>query len=283
MGTTFTKKKDENDSCASSVPPLKCTACLDDLCPKSIDASLAVWHIADFENAAPPASPRFNISTTSASSPIHVFVSHTWYDQVFVNGMKMLIENRNRAQSLPPLIWSIEKRKVETIFYDLKCTGLLKGVRQLALRKIHSPDGSVALPDDVKQWRIWMDLVCIDQYNQNHKAHVTRLLKDYIREAMSMVIILSPAYFTRLWCVFEYCCFLAFNDMSRIAVYAWGFCDKLTVAKHERDTAPAAIRALASSLPESLRAFSVQSSQCSFDCDKILLREKVLDLYLNPA
>ena len=106
-----------------------------------------------------------------------------------------------------------------------------------------------------------------------------------MREARSMVVLLSPGYFTRLWCVFEYCCFLAFSDMSRIAVYVWGFCDHLSGfgVGPERTAAPAPLRALSSALPDSLRSFSVQTAQCSFDCDKILLRNKVLALYTSVA
>ena len=76
-------------------------------------------------------------------------------------------------------------------------------MRQLALRDIRSPDGSVAFPTDIKQWRIWMDLVCIDQYDGRNKAHVSNLLEVCMREARSMVVLLSPGYFTRLWCVFR--------------------------------------------------------------------------------
>ena len=270
MGTTSTKNKYKKPSCkngeqnkSSSAPPLKCTSSLDDLCPRSLDSSLAVWSIADFNNTPPPASPRFNLSTAT-SSTIDVFVSHTWYDQVFVNGVKLISENRKRARKLPTPIEAVAKKEIETTFYDLKCSGLLKGVRQLALRDISSLGGSGAFPADIKQWRIWMDLVCIDQYDSTHKAHVTGLLEVYMREARSMVVLLSPAYFTRLWCVFEYCCFLAFSDMSRIAVYAWGFCDQLTVAGSERASAPATVRTLSSSLPDSLRTFSVNSAECSF-------------------
>ena len=71
--------------------------------------------------------------------------------------------------------------------------------------------------------------------------------------------------------------------MSRIAVYTWGFCDQLTVVGPERTAAPASVRALSSALVESLRSFSVQSAQCSFDCDKVLLRNKVLDLYTSVS
>ena len=282
MGTASTKDKYKKSQCnnreqnsSAGLPPLKCTACLDDLCPRSLDSSLAVWRIVDFNNTPPPASPRFNLSTALASCTIDVFVSHTWYDQVFINGVKLISENRRRARNLPTPDESVAKKEIETTFYDLKCSGLLKGVRQLALRDISSLEGSDTFPADIKKWRIWMDLVCIDQYDETHKAHVTGLLEVYMREAKSMVVLLSPAYFTRLWCVFEYCCFLAFGDMSRIAVYAWGFCDQLTVAGSERSAAPEAVRALSTSLPDSLRKFSVHSAECSFACDKVCVCQGV--------
>ena len=73
--------------------------------------------------------------------------------------------------------------------------------------------------------------------------------------------------------------------MSRIAVYVWGFCDHLSGfdVGPERTAAPAPLRALSSALPDSLRSFSVQTAQCSFDCDKILLHNKVLALYTSVA
>ena len=41
--------------------PTKCTARLDDLCPSTIDASLAVWAIADFTKPRPK-HPRFALA-----------------------------------------------------------------------------------------------------------------------------------------------------------------------------------------------------------------------------
>jgi len=67
-----------------------------------------------------------------------------------------------------------------------------------------------------------------------------------------IVVLLSPAYFTRLWCVYECYYFLAQHIVDRMALLL-GVLDQLTVASHRMRDAPSAVRALASAMPCALR------------------------------
>ena len=56
----------------------------------------------------------------------------------------------------------------------------------------------------VEEWNMWIDRVCIDQGSTAMKSHVTTKFADYVQRSEAIVIVLSPSYFTRLWCVFEF-------------------------------------------------------------------------------
>jgi hypothetical protein len=273
FGSIRAKKASSKDD-----PPEKCTVLLDALCPNTLHASLNVWRIDDFTKKPPPKSTRFALSRATSSSSIHTFVSHTWYDKIFIDGVRLILsETKTLPMAQLADAGSKQDDKIEAMFYDLKCTGLRKGVRQLAVRKVNDVIRNV--PPDVEKWNIWMDLVCIDQYNERHKAHVTGLLEDYVKESETMVVLLSPSYYSRLWCVFECCLFLAYHDVTKMAVYSWGFSDQLTVP--QMANASAAVRALSSAQVDSLRAFSVDSAKCTFESDRAILRRKVEQLYTS--
>lgn len=289
----------------------KRTSTLGALCPRtSLAESLRVWATADFSDLRTrPASPRFLLCSDGVpeNAPIHVFVSHTWYDRAFLRALNVLAGHRThrpihgsvvatvshdngpQADSFSATGGITPKKKhskeelsyVEMRYFDLKSAGLRKAMAQLAVRP-----GIIAdqfFPDDLDQWRVWMDLVCIDQYDEQHKAHVTEQLDSYVQEAGSMVVILSPGYFSRLWCVYECCSFLAHHDVDRMAVYVWGFSDSLTVNPSRMASASEEVRSIARATPDALRSFSVASAQCTFESDRKLLLKKVDDFYVSHA
>merc|ERR1712232_1382989 len=103
-------------------------------------------------------------------------------------------------------------------FWDLKTTAVTKGCKQLQAR------GAIGLQDKpVEQWLLWLDRACVRQGDAQAVAHATAMFSTYIERASGIVILLSPEYFTRLWCVYEYSFFLARRDLSEAAVYFYAF------------------------------------------------------------
>jgi len=50
----------------------------------------------------------------------------------------------------------------------------------------------------------WVDRACINQTDDGMIRHVTTSFSDYIARSRSVVVILSPVYLRRLWCIFEF-------------------------------------------------------------------------------
>lgn len=94
-----------------------------------------------------------------------------------------------------------------------------------------------------------------------------------------MVVLLSTSYFTRLWCVYECCCFLAKHPVSNIAVYSWAFADRVSLSLERKKGAPEALLNLAGTTVRSLRDFTVAGAKCSFECDRQVLVDSVGELY----
>eukprot|EP00037_Helgoeca_nana_P019838 m.194810 g.194810 ORF g.194810 m.194810 type:complete len:427 (-) comp25022_c0_seq1:112-1392(-) len=249
------------------------TSTVPQLCPVTMDDSLAVWGIVDFSDRSTCHTPP-RVTLSRATEAIDTFVSHVWHDVDFLSAMRLMNDDRatrscHGSHPSPSLFTA------EDVFYSLKAPGVMKGVRQLAAR------GLEGMSRDTAEWRVWMDLVCIDQYDSGHKAHVTRLLDDFVDQSSTMVVLLSTSYFTRLWCVYECCCFLAKHPVSHMAVYSWAFADRVTLSLERRAGAPDALQNLSGSTVASLREFTVAGAKCSFECDREVLVGSVNELYVS--
>jgi hypothetical protein len=87
-----------------------------------------------------------------------------------------------------------------------------------------------------KEWTFWIDRACIDQECEEMKAHATQKFETYIKNTNALIVLLSPDYFTRLWCIFEYCSFIVHRNMQSIAIYTWAFMDRLEDTSAVTDT-----------------------------------------------
>ena len=278
----LTQESEEQESTAAAAS-LR-TATIEELCPSSLEASLLVWSAEEFYaqdrfTDSPP--QRFALSVpTSLCDGLHVFVSHVWKDVVFERMEKALRCDQSKRSCYGSSTGSLPAYstiKPMDVFYDLKATALKKGMAQLHLRRPGD------LPQDVRLWRVWVDLACVNQNSAEHKAHITELLGTYIRKAKTMVVILSQAYFSRLWCMYECCWFLATHSVLSVAVYCWAFQDRMKAPLERMDNCPPEILVYGDAIVDSLRNFSVAQAQCTFECDRQILSAKILELYRSTG
>ena len=103
-------------------------------------------------------------------------------------------------------------------------------------------------------------------------------LEAYVIGANAMVVLLSPDYFTRLWCVYELCCFFAHHPVTAATAYTWGFADALG-AKAATEQQTEASAAGMERLIASVRSFTVKTSGCTYEADRIFLLRKVGEFY----
>lgn len=71
---------------------------------------------------------------------------------------------------------------------------------------------------DRKTLRFWMDKCCIPQHDSELKQNCVEHFEDFIRISNGAVVLLNALYLTRLWCLFEWACFIRFIHPSQIFV-----------------------------------------------------------------
>ncbi|CAJ1394962.1 unnamed protein product [Effrenium voratum] len=119
---------------------------------------------------------------------------------------------------------------------------------------------------DANRWeevRFWIDKCCIRQNEPEFMAVSIQLIEEFIQLCDGMVVILTWSYLQRLWCVYEWACFLVFHEPHDLVICA----ESLYRAGTEE-------RFL-----ESVRHFSVRSCQCSDPADRSVLRQKISEYY----
>ena len=141
------------------------------------------------------------VEPDSASNKlIDVFVSHQWFDTTYIADAE-----------------KSSKGNGEIFYWDMKTSGIIKATNSLVARNLKDFENKPK-----EEWRFWVDRVCVDQERKDMKIHATKNFELYIQISKALVVLVSPEYFERLWCVFEYSSFIFYHDMKNIAVYAWG-------------------------------------------------------------
>jgi len=163
--------------------------------------------------------------------PVRVrFLSHSWGEPVGWNGL--MGEKADYAQ--------------------IKATEICGVAKDLAIKHF----------DDVARWadvQFWLDKCCIPQGHLELKAYCVTMLEEFIQLSDGLVVLVTWSYFERLWCVYEWVCFLMFHDPDKITLCASGLI--------RRSTLPV--------LLEVLQTFSLSSCKCYNESDRQVFYHKV--------
>mmetsp|Transcript_1045 Transcript_1045/g.1665 ORF Transcript_1045/g.1665 Transcript_1045/m.1665 type:complete len:451 (-) Transcript_1045:143-1495(-) len=123
---------------------------------------------------------------------------------------------------------------------------------------------------DREQWddsmkTLWIDKFCVPQGDASLKMHIiSNHLEHFIQISEGLIVLLSSHYFTRLWCVYEWACFLAYKPFDKIEVG----CQWLT---QETETYSLLLRSIAT--------VSVGGARCFNEGDRKILEDKIAEYY----
>ncbi len=196
-----------------------------------------------------PTGRLFSEYATRSEHGVDVFVSHVWNDVRYVGQVKP-------AGPVSAL----------QTYFSLKSAGVQKGCEMLERRNRFEP--ITGLGRDKVGWRLWMDHVSVNQSNPAMKVHMQNTFNDLISQSRALVVILSPSYFARLWCMFEMASFLAKKDLHSVAVVSWSFMNVADGPKPYLDA---------------LRSFSVARAQCTVEADRPLLAAQACKFFGSEA
>ncbi|CAE8704647.1 unnamed protein product [Polarella glacialis] len=121
---------------------------------------------------------------------------------------------------------------------------------------------------DYSRWpeiHFWVDKCCIPQAHPELMTWCLDLLEEFIALSDRLVVILSWSYFDRLWCVYEWVCFLIHNKASSIFLCVDAFVRSRTLPL----------------LLESVKNFSLANCKCSVESDRQILTRKVDTYYIS--
>ena len=114
-----------------------------------------------------------------------------------------------------------------------------------------------------KEVYFWVDKCCIPQGDQELTGWCVNLLEEYIVFCDGLVVLVPWTYFTRLWCVYEWVCFLLVHSPMDIEICADPFVRDATL--------PLFIDAIGH--------FKLENCQCFREADRPILYAKVKSYY----
>ncbi|KAG8457499.1 hypothetical protein KFE25_004135 [Diacronema lutheri] len=178
-------------------------------------------------SAAPgaPGSPARG-GGASARSDMLVFVSHAWPSPDGFAG----------AAGLPLTYAQAKASELGNAVSDLRRT---------------RADG----PDEVVNVRLWIDKACVAQEPAAKRNVYLSYIQDFILLSDEMIALLPWTYFERIWCMFEWACFLAAKQPRYLHVA----CEFMLT----HDSAPMYVRAI--------RDLSVEHAHCTVAADRLIL------------
>ncbi|CAE7552331.1 unnamed protein product, partial [Symbiodinium microadriaticum] len=185
-------------------------------------------------------------------------ISHDWLVETVRAGEKKFVK-RGKIRFLSQS-WGIPKE-----WDELMGAGSYAEAKAAEICCIAKDYASLELGDS-KRWKevyFWVDKCCIPQGDQELTGWCVNLLEEYIIFCDGLVVLVPWTYFTRLWCVYEWVCFLLVHDPVDIEICADPFVRESTL--------PLFIEAIGN--------FKLASCQCFREADRPVLINKVAWYY----
>eukprot|EP00930_Biecheleria_cincta_P059606 TRINITY_DN4530_c0_g1_i1.p1 TRINITY_DN4530_c0_g1~~TRINITY_DN4530_c0_g1_i1.p1 ORF type:complete len:673 (-),score=137.02 TRINITY_DN4530_c0_g1_i1:232-2250(-) len=132
--------------------------------------------------------------------------------------------------------------------------------KEIAARELGSADNWT-------QVGFWLDKCCIPQGDATIMSWCVNLLEEFITFSDGLIVLLPWTYFSRLWCVYEWVCFLLVHDPMDIEICADPFIRDTTVHLYI----------------DCIRNFKIANCQCFHEPDRQILLDKVAWYYKSPA
>ncbi|CAK9087836.1 unnamed protein product [Durusdinium trenchii] len=157
----------------------------------------------------------------------------------------------------PPDDWD-EVMGEEVSYAEVKATTLAVMAKDIALGRDRSLSawGSITF---------WVDKACIPQDHEDLKARCVNLLEKFILKCEYTCVLFTWNYLERLWCIYEWACFLISQDFNKIFLQT----DVLV-----QD-------ALLPLYLDSVRNFSLKKAKCHKESDRKLLEQKIHREYVS--
>lgn len=123
---------------------------------------------------------------------------------------------------------------------------------------------------DAKKWGevgLWIDKSCIYQKEPEFLFLNVLLIEEFLQLCGGLVVLCSWSYFSRLWCVYEWACFLVFHEPEDVILCIDAFYRPNTELLYL----------------EAVRDFQVAKCQCFSESDREVLTTKIQDYYGSEA
>jgi hypothetical protein len=139
----------------------------------------------------------------SARGRVHRFVSHCWSAPP------------DFAQGTVPQYAATTHQDVgeyaQRAYAKCKAAELLRAARTV----------SSELYGNQSEWdrvTLWLDKVCVPQHDPAKKAEYIASLEEFLHLSDGLIVLLSWNYFSRLWCLYEWACFLVSHPATMVCV-----------------------------------------------------------------
>ena len=177
-----------------------------------LDRCLQSWGV-HFKEA--PRDSEDNYSASRRADHIDAFLSHDWQTPRWPKILALLLIFNSRAAAVASL-------SVTALTCGLLLADLLPGGWIIASSAAYSSFMLVfcfwqrlrrilCLTEKL----VFLDRLCINQHDQKLKREGINSLAGILARSNKLIMLWSPRYFTRLWCTFEYSCFLREKFQAR--------------------------------------------------------------------
>jgi len=116
----------------------------------------------------------------------------------------------------------------------------------------------------------WVDRACVDQDDDDEKMRIIKThLEDFLVHARFFLCVITPHYFTRLWCIFEFCCAFAYRE-DFDTIVTGGFSSSFRLSEAQQ-------------IATSITNISVANARCFDQRDRDIIEEKIRDHFISVA
>jgi TIR domain len=181
------------------------------------------------------------------ANQIDAFVSHAWRDPLFLE-----------------YVSSSSLHKGEQDFWEGKCLAVRHASWNLQNRGILPELKGISRTSGLTYW---VDLACVHQRDTQLKQRQIQSLEHFIKRSKTLIVMCSPSYFRRLWCVYETVCYLTWHSLDTVEIATYNLGGGWV--------------ALFPQILDSVKNLRLADVQCTLAEDREILESKVAGYYVD--